>query len=237
MLNRTKKTFHSNILKQDYEYCVLTSDEETEEAYLLYVQDGKDYLELGKLENAFQNLLEKQPEIARKLVFILVHPGNSMDRWNAYHHKGKKFKQYLTFMTEEFLPEVEVEIGRKIVRRGLLGDSLAANISLNIAGMCPETWTHLLLQSAAVSEKDIEMVEQLKHVQWRVYQTVGKYEDEYVSLLTNENLYILTRNRELHEMLVKKGARIVYSEQEEKHEWRFWKSDLMNALEFFLFTS
>lgn len=88
-MNRTKKTFHSNILKQDYEYCVLTSDEETEEAYLLYVQDGKDYLELGELENAFQNLLEKQPEIARKLVFILVHPGNSMDRWNAYHHKGK----------------------------------------------------------------------------------------------------------------------------------------------------
>lgn len=237
MLNRTKKTLHSSNLKQDYEYYVLEATEVTEEAYLLYVQDGKDYLELGELENAFQILMEKQPEIARKLVFILVHPGNSMDRWNAYHHEGKDFNAYITFMTEEFLPEVELELGRKIVRRGLLGDSLAANISLHIARMNPDAWTHLLLQSAAVSPKDIEMVEQLKQVQWRVYQTVGKYEDEYISLITNENLYILTRNRELHEMLVKKGARIVYSEQEEKHEWSFWKLDLVDALAFFLFTS
>ncbi|WP_067727648.1 alpha/beta hydrolase [Oceanobacillus damuensis] len=237
MLNRTKKTFHSNILEKDYEYYILTADEVTEDAYLLYVQDGKDYLDIGELEKAYQDLLKKQPEIARKFVFILVHPGDSMDRWNAYHHEGENFSGYIAFMTEEFFPKIEAAIGRKIVHRGLLGDSLAANVSLNIAAMNPERWTHLLLQSAAVTSKDIAVIERLNQLQWRIYQTVGKYEDEYVSLVTNEKLYILSRNQELNQTFAKKGALVKYSEQEEKHEWKFWRRDLIHALEFFLPTS
>lgn len=237
MLNKTKKIFHSNILRKNYEYFVLTAGEVADAAYFLYVQDGQDYLELGELEKAFQILLEKNPEIAGKLVFILVHPGDSQERWNAYHPDGKDFNKYISFFMEEFLPKVEADMGRKVVRCGLLGDSLAANISLHIAAENPALWTHLLLQSAAVSPKDLAIAENLKQVKWRIYQTVGKFEDEFVSFITNEKLYILTRNRVLNETLVKKGAFVVYSEQEEKHEWMFWKKDLMSALEFFLLES
>lgn len=234
LLNKTKKIFHNSILNRDYEYFVLTARDVADDVYLLYVQDGKDYLELGELEKAFQVLLEKKAEIARKLVFILIHPGDSQGRWDAYHPDGKDFNEYISFFTDEFLPKVEADIGRGIVRRGLLGDSLAANISLNIAANNPELWTHLLLQSAAVSPKDLAMAENLEQVKWRIYQTVGKLEDEFVSLINNEKLYILTRNRVLNETLVKKGALVVYSEPEEKHEWIFWQKDLINALEFFL---
>lgn len=59
MLNKTKKIFHSNILRKNYEYFVLTAGEVADDAYFLYVQDGQDYLELGELEKAFQILLER----------------------------------------------------------------------------------------------------------------------------------------------------------------------------------
>ncbi|WP_197025057.1 esterase family protein [Paucisalibacillus sp. EB02] len=229
-----KHVFPSQILERDFEYYILSSHTPTEETYLLYVQDGQDYLELGSIEYTFQRLIEAKPEIANKLILVLIHPGDSMARWNAYHHKGKDFKQYISFMTKEFIPSVEEKLESKITKRGLLGDSLAANISLNIAVENPANWTHLLLQSAAVSPTDVQQIENTEQLNWNVHQTVGLKEDEFVSLITNEPLYILTRNRMLHQKLIEKNARVHYAEKDSKHEWVFWENELVNVLDYFV---
>lgn len=184
-----------------------------------------------------QNLSESDKELSKNLVFVLIHPGDSHERWNSYHRKGELFQQYIRFMTEEFIPEVEKELTSSnlhIVKRGLLGDSLGGNISLNIALCTPHLWTHLLLQSAAVSEEEIEAVNFAGQLDWSIYQTVGLYEDEFISPITNTKLHILSRNRKLYDAFIKQSANVLYSEQEEEHVWVFWRNDLLNALKFFI---
>ncbi len=214
---------------------VITTSENIEDAYLLYVQDGKDYLELGGLEKAIQNVVRLNPELADHLVFVLVHPGDSIERWESFSRKGASFPNYLRFINDEFIPDIESNLGvEKISKRGLLGDSLAGNISLNIALEKPEIWTHVLLQSPAVSEGDIRQLEALDLSTWNVYQTVGIYEDEFESAISEEKLYILTRNRQLYRSFLLKSVNVSYIESEAEHLWKVWERDLPAALQFFV---
>ena len=214
---------------------VVTTSENIEDAYLLYIQDGKDYLELGGLEKAIQDVVHLYPELANHLVFVLIHPGDSIERWESFSRKGTSFHDYLRFINDEFIPEIESNLGvAKISKRGLLGDSLAGNISLNIALEKPEIWTHVLLQSPAISDGDIKQLEALDLSTWNVYQTVGIYEDEFVSAISKEKLYILTRNRQLYKSFLLKNVNVNYVESEDDHLWKVWERDLPAALQFFV---
>ncbi|MFC4557860.1 alpha/beta hydrolase [Virgibacillus kekensis] len=238
-MNRTTHYFYSNLLDKTIEYQYVLPDSVIDEAYLLYVQDGNDYLELGGVEDTYKLLKKHFPELMNKLLLVLIHPGTSEERWHSYHRKGKYFQQYMDFMYQEFIPEVESDLKQRfknltIVKRGLIGDSLAGNISLNIAALNPELWTHLLLQSAAITEGDIDAVVKREKLDLKVYQTVGVYEDEFISTITDERLYIYSRNKVLYERLKNKVPIILFKEKEESHLWEFWKRNLPEALEFFL---
>ncbi len=234
---KNSRIFSSKTLKINYEYIMLKSVENIKEAYVLYVQDGKDYLRLGGMEKTFKKLLASNPHLANKMIIVLIHPGSSLERWHSYNRRGNRFKKYIQFMTDEFIPSIEKEIETfniNIVKRGYLGDSLAGNLSFNLAMTNPEKCTHLLLQSAAISKEDIQLLESVDHLNWNVYQTVGIYEDDFISPITNEKMNILSYNRELNDMLTKKGATIQYIELEENHEWAIWKRDLPNVLNYFM---
>lgn len=231
----SNRRFYSSHLNKTLDYMVVTTSENIEDAYLLYVQDGKDYLELGGIEKAIQDVVRLNPKLANHLVFVLIHPGDSVERWDSYSRKGTSFPDYLRFINDEFIPEVESNLGvEKISKRGLLGDSLAGNISLNIALEKPELWTHLLLQSPAVSEGDIRQLKTLDLSTWNVYQTVGIYEDEFISSMSEEKLYILTRNRQLYKSFLLKSVNVSYIESEDEHLWKVWERDLPAALQFFV---
>lgn len=229
------RKFYSSHLKKTLNYKVLTCNENIEEAYLLYVQDGRDYIELGGLENAIQDLVRANPKLASHLICVLIHPGDSVERWNSFKRDGATFSHFIRFMNDEFIPEIERNLGvAKVVKRGLLGDSLAGNISLNIALEKPEMWTHLLLQSPAVSDGDIRQLKDLELPRWNVYQTVGTYEDEFISSISNEKLYILTRNRQLYNRFLLNKVKVKYIESEDEHLWKVWERDLPAALQFFV---
>ncbi|MGN7299122.1 alpha/beta hydrolase [Ferdinandcohnia sp. SAFN-114] len=232
-MNKSNRTFYSSHLNKTLDYMVLTLSENIEDAYLLYVQDGRDYIELGGLEDAIQDLVSANPELANHLVLVLIHPGDSIERWESFSRTGAFFHQYLRFMNDEFIPEFERNLGVSVSRRGLLGDSLAGNISINIALEKPESWTHLLLQSPAISDGDIERVEEVDFAGWNVLQTVGTYEDEFVSSISDQKLLILTRNRELYRSFTTKNINVQYIETEDEHLWKVWERDLPRALDFF----
>ncbi|WP_217586537.1 alpha/beta hydrolase [Lentibacillus saliphilus] len=239
-MTMTNHTIYSSELDRHYTYKILKSDRHTHKGTMdvLYVQDGEDYLALGDIETTYAQLMKRYPKVATQLVFVLIHPGDSMERWHAYHRDGQDFKRYIQFMNDTFVPTVEHELldsGRaEIGKRGLLGDSLAGNISLNIAMTNPKRWTHLLLQSAAVTEREVDQLAKCKSINWNVYQTVGIYEDDFVSPITHDQLYILSRNRQLHDAFSAKQVNVTYVEQQESHLWTFWKKDLMTALEHFV---
>lgn len=138
-------------------------------------------------------------------------------------------------MNDEFISTFEKSLKVEVIlKRGLLGDSLAGNISLNIALEDPDRWTHLMLQSPAVSIADIERIENINLSGWHVYQTVGIYEDEFITPMSHEKLYILTRNRQLYNAFLLHKANVTYKETQDEHLWRVWERDLLNALRFFV---
>ncbi|MEH7385968.1 alpha/beta hydrolase-fold protein [Bacillus sp. JJ1521] len=234
-MNKYNRTFNSFHLNKTIDYMVLTMSENIEDAYVLYVQDGRDYYELGGMESAIQDLVRANPELANHLVFVLIHPGDSNERWESYSRKGASFRHFIRFMNDEFIPEFERDLGvENISKRGLLGDSLAGNISLNIALEKPERWTHLLLQSPAVSDGDIKQVAEVDLPSWNVYQTVGTFEDEFISPLSNEKLLIFTRNRQLYRSFLSKQIKFHYIESEDEHLWKVWERDLPLLLDFFV---
>lgn len=232
-LEKYNHTFYSTHLQKTLDYIVVKTKEKIEDAYVLYVQDGRDYWEIGGLEKAVQDLVQINPKLAQHLVLVLIHPGDSMERWESFSRKGALFHQFLRFMNDEIIPEIERSLDVvKISKRGLLGDSLAGNISLNIAAEQPEIWTHLLLQSPAVSDEDIGQLEDVDLSGWNVYQSVGIYEDKFVSSISNEKLYILTKNRQLHQTFLSNKAKVKYIETEDEHLWKVWERDLPALLEF-----
>lgn len=234
-LNTCNRQFYSSFLRKSLDYKIMKCNQQIEEAYLLYVQDGNDYLELGGLERAIRDIVLVNPELTSHLIFVLIHPGDSSERWNSFSRNGSSFYSYVRFMNEEFIPEIENNLGiERISKRGLLGDSLAGNISLKIALEKPELWTHLLLQSPAISDGDIRQLENIKLTGWNVYQTVGTYENEFISSISKEKLHILTRNRQLYQSFLLSHVNVDYRESEDEHLWKVWERDLSSALQYFV---
>ncbi|MFK3960779.1 alpha/beta hydrolase-fold protein [Guptibacillus hwajinpoensis] len=198
---------------------------------ILIVHDGDDYLELGKLQQQFENDLQNGLE--NNVSFILLPPGSSEDRWHYYDSKGEQARSYLYFIYEELLPKLEEMF--TIGRLGMLGDSLAGAVSFRIGLHDPGRWSHILLQSAAFSKDDVRFGEKLQHsLPWNLYQSVGTEEDHFISPITNEQLYILTRNRMIKESIQAKNH--TYIENGHGHLWECWRGSLSAAIKIFYLT-
>ncbi|WP_027954883.1 alpha/beta hydrolase [Halobacillus kuroshimensis] len=222
-------SIESVFLKKTVTYRLLKSGEAPGDCVdLLIVHDGDDYLKLGMLKEQFENDLQKG--LGRNTCFILLPPGTSIDRWHYYHSEGRDVQAFQQFIYEELLPELRETF--KIRKLGMLGDSLAGAVSLRLALHDPNQWTHILLQSAAFSEKDIKGGANLhKILPWTIYQSVGTGEDDFVSPITNEYLYILTRNRQLKTSI--QTAQHIYVESDHGHLWECWREDLSSAVNIF----
>ncbi|WP_257347428.1 alpha/beta hydrolase [Pseudalkalibacillus decolorationis] len=203
---------------------------------LLFVQDGEDYLELGNLKEQFEDLLKIDRELFEKIVMILVPPGTSHERYQFYHSEGERHHDYQRFFSKELLPKAQEffeQNGKRLQRKGMLGDSLGASVSLSIALQYPLQWTHILLQSAAVTETLIKQVKEKDLSSWHVYQVYGKHEDGFQSQISKKTLNITSSNRKLADAFLNAKANLTYFEEDERHLWSFWKRDLKRALTYF----
>ncbi|GGB42632.1 alpha/beta hydrolase [Fictibacillus barbaricus] len=204
---------------------------------VLFVQDGEDYEELGKIRESMKHHVNNQT-ISENLLLVLVHPGDSYQRWNFYHPNGKEHIQYKEFFSQELFTYVENWLSNKklhIRKLGTIGDSLGAVISTYLVAEVQKPWTHLLLQSAAY-EKHMETLLEISIFpsNLQIYQVVGKKEVAFNSPITGNTLYILNENRTFHQRFKQLGIRVAYHEEEEDHLWDFWRRDLPRALSFFL---
>ncbi|RXJ02185.1 esterase family protein [Anaerobacillus alkaliphilus] len=226
------KRLWSEWLKREQRYELYQSGDQ-QEVDLLFVQDGDDYLQLGGIGE----LLQEYETAKRALAIILVPPGRSQERYDYYHPNGNQHEAYLSFFYQELLPEVEKNFsaqGKRIQKRGLLGDSLGGAVNLAIAAKQPNLWTHLLFQSAAFTNENFQQVENLMS-KWSIYQMVGEKEDSFVSPITNEPLHILSNNRLMSDLLTNRGANVTYIEHNTDHLWDVWRQDLPRALSYFLY--
>ncbi len=197
---------------------------------LLIAQDGRDYFQLGRIGRIADEFIGKK-EIEN--VIIIGIPYDSVeDRRQKYHPKGEQHQAYIRFLAHELVPYLDeryptYQMG---MGRALIGDSLAATVSLLAALHYPHTFGKVLLQSPYVNEEVFSAVKNFSHPELlNIYHTVGEQET-FVKTSSSKNKDFLTPNRELSKIFKDKGFGYFYEEFSGDHTWTHWQPDLKRAM-------
>jgi len=224
--------FYSESLKEEIELLIYIPANYTplNKYNILLASDGKDYFQLGGISKLADELIDDY-EI-ENIIIVGIPYKNVHDRKLKYIPTGEKHEAYLRFLAHELVPFLDREYSTLQMgsTRGLIGDSMAATVSLLAALKYPNIFSKAILQSPYVDEQVLEIVNNSKaQSQISIYHIIGKLENE---VLTTDKLIkdFLTPNRQLHQLLTEKGYKIFYDEFEGNHTWKYWKPDLRRAL-------
>lgn len=196
---------------------------------LLIASDGKDYFQLGRLSRVADELVDK--EQIENIIIVGVPYANVKDRRSKYHPEGAKFKAYMRFLAQELVPHLDAEFPTYQIGmgRGLIGDSLAATISLMTASHYPHTFGKVILHSPYVNDSVIETVKQVPAHSFSVDHVIGTGETD-VPTGDGVNKNFLKENRELSQVFKDKGFHYAYHELEGDHTWKTWQKDMTRTL-------
>ena len=197
---------------------------------VLIASDGKDYFQLGRISRIADELY--QEEAIENLIIVGVPYKNVKDRRNKYHPDGSQHTAYSRFLAQELVPYIDenyptYQIG---MGRALIGDSLAATISLMTALKYPNTFGKVIMHSPLVNPAVLESVENHKDVHaFSLYHVIGTEEK---AVKTGDGLLtdFITPNRELHNLIKNKGILTFYDELEGDHTWKLWQPDVKRSL-------
>jgi enterochelin esterase-like enzyme len=197
---------------------------------VLIAQDGKDYFQFGRIGRSADELLEnKQIE---NLIIVGVPYQSVKDRRRKYHPEGEQHQAYIRFLAHELVPYLDreyptLQIG---MGRALIGDSLAATVSLMTAIEYPNIFGKVILQSPYVTGSVLDAVRKYDDTcLLNIYHTVGSEETE-VKTTDDQTKDFLTPNRELSKTFKEKNVEYHYSEFEGGHFWTHWQPDVKTAL-------
>lgn len=193
-------------------------------------QDGRDYFQLGRIGRVTEQLMnEKEIE---NLIIVGIPYKDVKDRWKKYHPAGKQHLAYIRFLALELVPFLDENLPtyQMGMGRALIGDSLAATVSLVTALQFPHTFGRVILQSPYVDESVIEAVENFEQPHLlSIYHIIGKLETE-VKTTSQQIEDFLSPNRELNVVIESKAFPYFYEEFEGDHTWTYWQPDLERAL-------
>ncbi len=197
---------------------------------ILIASDGKDYFQLGGIPRLTDELIDEY-EI-ENLIIVGVPYKNIEDRKRKYIPSGDQHEAYLRFLAHELVPYLEGEYSTTALgtNRGLIGDSMAATVSLMAALKYPNIFGKAILHSPYVDEQVMEAVKTAQQIdQLFIYHIIGTDEDA-VMLKDKTVKDFLTPNREMHQLMIERGYDTFYEEFEGNHTWKYWKPDLKRAL-------
>ncbi|GER67392.1 hypothetical protein BpJC7_17940 [Weizmannia acidilactici] len=197
---------------------------------LCICQDGKDFFQLGRIARTADELLANSK--IEDVIIVGIPYANIQDRRRKYHPDGEQNPAYIRFLAHELVPYLDREFPtyQMGASRTLMGDSLAATVSLMAALKYPHTFGKAALMSPLVNEKVLAAVKQCPDPQLvNIYHIVGKGETE-VKTTDGKIQNFVTPNRKLHDALTKKGFPGFYEEFDGNHSWRYWQKELRRAL-------
>ncbi|MFE8697842.1 alpha/beta hydrolase [Cytobacillus sp. FJAT-53684] len=197
---------------------------------VIIAPDGKDYFQLGRMGRTADELL-KNREI-ENIIIVGIPYKNVEDRWKKYHPNGEQNQAFIRFLAHELVPYLDQEFPtyQMGMGRALIGDSLAATVSLMAAVQYPHTFGKVILQSPMVDENVMNAVNEVTQTHLTsIYHVIGKQETS-VQTTRNEEKDFLTPNRELSKLFTEKGFPYFYDEFDGDHTWTYWQPDLKRAL-------
>ncbi len=197
---------------------------------VLIASDGKDYFQLGRISRVADEFLENK-EI-ENLIIVGVPYKSVEDRRQKYHPTGAKHEAYLRFLAHELVPYLDdtyptYQIG---MGRALIGDSLAATVSLLAAIKYPNIFGKVILHSPMVNEYVLSKVKNVQSPSsFSVYHVIGTGENQVKT--TNGKIEdFLKPNRLLNSLMQERGFSTFYDEFEGEHTWKHWQPDLKRAM-------
>ncbi|QUG40888.1 esterase family protein [Psychrobacillus sp. INOP01] len=197
---------------------------------VLIASDGKDYFQLGRISRVADDLYEE--EAIENLIIVGVPYKSVKDRRDKYHPDGSQHAAYIRFLAQELVPYIDenyptYQVG---MGRSLIGDSLAATVSLMTALAYPNTFGRVIMHSPLVNEDVLEKVKNHEDVHaFSLYHVIGT---EETAVKTGDGLLtdFITPNRELHNLIKNKGFLTFYDELEGNHTWKLWQPDIKRSL-------
>lgn len=228
----TEVSIYSDALEEDMQLLIYLPHNYSElyKFSILIASDGKDYFQYGRIGRVVDELIDAQ---AIENVIVVGVPYKSVkERRRLYHPEGDRHEAYLRFLARELVPYLDehyptYQIG---AGRGLIGDSLAATISLLAASKYPNTFGKVILHSPYVDDSVIEAVNSVKDPsRFSIYHVIGQEENE-VQTMKDGVQDFLTPNRELNKVIESKGFPYFYEEFKGNHTWKYWQPDVRRAI-------
>ncbi|MCZ2257199.1 alpha/beta hydrolase [Sporosarcina sp. G11-34] len=197
---------------------------------VLIASDGKDYIQYGRVGRVIDEFIESGD--IEDVIFFGVPYKSVSERRRMYHPEGDKREAYTRFLAHELVPYIDehyptLQIG---AGRGLIGDSLAATISLLTAVKYPHTFGKVILHSPYVDDFVLEKVQSVKDSSaFSIYHVIGEGETE-VNTQVDGVQDFLTPNRELKKVIESQEFLYFYDEFKGDHTWKYWQPDVRRAL-------
>jgi len=225
-------TIHSKELGEDMQILVHLPKNYTPlyKYAVLIASDGKDYVQYGRIGRVIDELLD-EGEIEDVLFFGIPYKSVA-ERRRMYHPEGDKREAYIRFLAHELVPYIDSNYPTYQVGagRGLIGDSLAATISLLTASKYPSLFGNVVLHSPLVNDYVLEALEAVKDpAAFSIYHVIGDGETE-VKTVQDGIQDFLSPNRELNKLIEKKGFQYFYEEFTGDHTWKSWQPDIPRVL-------
>lgn len=195
---------------------------------VLYVQDGDDYLSMGRLATLLEEM-HREKEIPNLIAVFL--PVDKERRYARYHPDGAEHQKYLRFLADEVVSAVDSRYSTYPLgmARTLLGESLGGVVSLFAALSYPHTFGQVACQSAAMDAALNRRVQESDFpVPLHVYLEVGL--EETAVETSRGTLDLLQATEALRDILQTKTVTLAYETFAGDHTWGYWQANLRRIL-------
>jgi enterochelin esterase family protein len=193
---------------------------------VIYVTDGQDYLEFGRMATVLDNLIAAG-EI-RPLIAVFIDPRDTETGENLRNEQFFDNPKYGDFIAQELVPAVDkaYRTDRSPQARAILGASNGGYHSAYFArqhsdliGLIGMMSPNLEYNPALLSE-----YEQGERLPVKVFLSTGRWHD------------FLDSSRRMRELLEAKDYSLLYIETDEGHSYGNWRSKLDDLLVYFFGT-
>ncbi|MCM3636969.1 esterase family protein [Sporosarcina luteola] len=225
-------TFYSKALDEDMQLLIHLPHQYSPlyKYSVLIASDGKDYFQYGRIGRVVDELVYEGD--INNMIVVGIPYKSVEERRRMYHPEGDRHEDYIRFLAHELVPYIDENYPTYQVGagRGLIGDSLAATISLLTALKYPNCFGKVILHSPYVDEYVMEKVEALKDPSsFSIYHVIGEEETE-VKTTQDGTQDFLTPNRELNKLIKRRGFSYFYEEFDGNHTWKYWQQDVRRAI-------
>lgn len=225
-------TFYSKALDEDMQLLIHLPHQYSPlyKYSVLIASDGKDYFQYGRIGRVVDELVYEGD--INNMIVVGIPYKSVEERRRMYHPEGDRHEDYIRFLAHELVPYIDENYPTYQVGagRGLIGDSLAATISLLTALKYPNCFGKVILHSPYVDEYVLEKVEALKDPSsFSIYHVIGEEETE-VKTTQDGTQDFLTPNRELNKLIKRRGFSYFYEEFKGNHTWKYWQQDVRRAI-------